>query len=152
MSTPTIVDRSVQDFQAWIGEIKRTADLADEQRAYDALRGVLHTLRDRLPANETTDLGAELPTLVRGVYYEGYAPQKTPETTRSVSQFLDALDQRVGQAPEFDHGAAAMAVFACLDKHLDAGQVDHVILALPKDVQELWPEEARNRAQARHAA
>ena len=152
MSTPSIVDRSVQDFGTWIGEIREAANLADEQRAYDALRGVLHVLRDRLPPHEATDLGAGLPTLVRGVYYEGYAPQDTPEKTRSEAQFLEALDERIGQAPEFDHGAAALAVFACIDKHLDAGQVDHVVLALPKNVQALWPEDARRRAEARQAA
>ena len=152
MSTPSIVDRSVKDFGAWIGEIRQTAGLADDQHAYDALRGVLHVLRDRLPPHEATDLGAGLPTLVRGVYYEGYAPQHTPEKTRSEAQFLEAVDERIGQAPEFDHGAATLAVFACIDGHLDAGQVDHVVLALPKDVQALWPEDARQRAEARQAA
>ena len=42
--------------------------------AYHALRAVLHALRDRLPAPEAADLAAQLTTIVRGVFYEGFQP------------------------------------------------------------------------------
>ena len=152
MSAPSIANRSVQEFEAWLNEIRDEATLADQQRAYDALRGVLHTLRDRMPPGEATDLGAQLPTLVRGVYYEAYAPQKTPQKTRTDKQFLETLRANIEPAPEFDIGAAAMAVFACLERHLESGMVDHVIRTLPGDVQELWPEESRRRLREREGA
>ena len=151
MTTPTVVTRAVQDFEAWLGEIRDAAGLADEQRAYDALRGVLHLLRDRMTPDEATDLGAQLPTLVRGVYYEGYAPRKTPEKQRTEAQFLDALADRIAPAEKMEVGAATLAVFACIEKHLDPGEVDHVILMMPADVQALWPEAARERAVQRQA-
>lgn len=42
-------------------------DLQDEDAAWSVLRGVLLHLRDRLPPDEATDLGSQLPTLVRGL-------------------------------------------------------------------------------------
>jgi uncharacterized protein (DUF2267 family) len=41
---------------------------------------VLHVLRDRLTPEQAVHLGAQLPILVRGVYYEGWgaSPQNPP--------------------------------------------------------------------------
>ena len=60
----------------------------DRQDAYRAVRGVLHTLRDRLPVEESAQLAAQLPTLLRGVFYEGAGarsgcPRRTTMSTRS---------------------------------------------------------------------
>jgi len=56
--------------------------------AYVALRATLHALRDRLPVEETAELAAQLPMLVRGVYYEGWDPTGKPVRERSLEGFL----------------------------------------------------------------
>jgi len=43
----------------------------DRHHADVALSAVLHALRDRLTVSEAAQLGAQLPMLVRGFYYEG---------------------------------------------------------------------------------
>ena len=48
------------------------------QQSYAALRAVLHALRDRLPVQESADLAAQLPVLIRGIYYEGWDPARVP--------------------------------------------------------------------------
>ncbi|WP_197496500.1 DUF2267 domain-containing protein [Mycobacterium sp. 1274761.0] len=57
-------------------EIEQIFDWSKDQRthSYAALRAVLHALRDRLPVNEAAQLGAQLPMLVRGIYYTGWNP------------------------------------------------------------------------------
>jgi len=55
----------------------------DERRAYNALRAVLHALRDRLTTEEIAQFGAQLPTFVRGVYYE--------VGTRLIPRFASAM-------------------------------------------------------------
>ncbi len=47
-------------------------------QSYALLRISLQALRDRLPVHHAVHLGAELPMLVRGFYYEGWEPDKVP--------------------------------------------------------------------------
>ena len=62
-------DKTVQTTNAWLKEIMEATGL-DRRRAYRALAAVLHALRDRLTVDEVAQLGAQLPILVRGLYYD----------------------------------------------------------------------------------
>ncbi|TJW74224.1 MAG: DUF2267 domain-containing protein, partial [Mesorhizobium sp.] len=55
--------------QQWVNELAQDLDWS-EQRAYRFLKSVLHTLRDWLSPKEMADLSAQLPTLIRGMYFE----------------------------------------------------------------------------------
>jgi uncharacterized protein (DUF2267 family) len=69
-----VFDQTLQKTNIWLKEIMD--DLGpDRQRAYHALRAVLHTLRDRLTVEEAAHLSAQLPLLVRGIYFEGWHPR-----------------------------------------------------------------------------
>jgi uncharacterized protein (DUF2267 family) len=142
MTVPSAIAHGVQQIQEWLKELRDNADLADEAEALGVLRSVLHQLRDRLTPEEAIELGAQLPVIVRGIYYEGWRPSKTPEKVRTKQKFLDEvmlkmLPRRV--APE----AAVKDVFALIAHHCDPGEVGDVIAQLPSDIKELWPMQAR---------
>jgi len=142
MTVPPAIAHGVQQMQEWLKELRDNADLADETEALSVLRGVLHQLRDRLTPEEAIELGAQLPVIVRGIYYDGWRPSRTPEKVRSKQKFLDEvmiklLPRRV--SPE----AAVKDVFALIAHHCDPGEVSDVIAQLPSDIKELWPMTAR---------
>lgn len=142
MTVPPALAHGMQQIQEWLKELRDNGDLADETEALSVLRGVLHQLRDRLTPEEALELGAQLPVIVRGIYYEGWRPSRTPEKVRTRQKFLDEvllkmLPRRV--APE----AAVRDVFALLAHHCDPGEIGDVIAQLPSDIKELWPVSAR---------
>lgn len=113
--------------------------LVDEQKAYAALRASLHQLRDRLTVEEATDLGAQLPLLIRGIYYEGWNPAGKPEKNDREG-FLAGVREKLKEHPEIDVDVAVPAVVRLLDHELTRGEVDDVINMMPKDLQQLWPQ------------
>ena len=73
---------------------KTKGELADEAAAYSVLRSVLHQLRDRLTLEEGVDLGAQLPLIVRGLYYDGWRPHRVPRKLTK-EKFLDELSKDI---------------------------------------------------------
>ena len=67
-------DSTLQTTNLWITEILQRLHWRDRHAAYHALRSVLHVLRDRLTIEKVVALGAQLPMLIRGFYYEGWHP------------------------------------------------------------------------------
>src|SRR3979409_1993907 len=80
-------------------EIEEAFGWPKERRnqSYAALRGVLHALRDRLTVEEAAQFGAQLPMLVRGLYYEGWDPSKTPVKLRR-DEFVGRFAREAGLA------------------------------------------------------
>lgn len=110
----------------------------NSHRAYSALRSVLHVLRDRLTADEAADLGAQLPLLVRGLYYEGWRPSAPALKYRHKEDFLQRVAQQCPGLAEDERELAVRAVFKVLTRHVTSGEIDHVKTQLPADVRALW--------------
>lgn len=66
-----VFDSTLQKTNEWLQQIMQQLGTDSRQEAYIGLRATLHTLRDRLPLEVVAHLGAQLPMLVRGIYYEG---------------------------------------------------------------------------------
>lgn len=110
----------------------------NSRRAYSALRAVLHVLRDRLTIEEAVDLGAQLPLLVRGVYYEGWRPSVHPLKYRHKEDFLQRVAELYPGLEEDQRELAVRAVFKVLARHVTSGEIEQVKDQLPADVRALW--------------
>lgn len=134
---PSMLDRTVQETNVWLREMEDELG-PDRQRAYHALRATLHTLRDRLAVDEAAHLGAQLPTLIRGIYYESWRPSQTPRKERSADEFLGHIAERLGGIGPMNPEAAARATFHRLSAHVSPGEIDDVKSALPEPIRRFW--------------
>lgn len=132
-----VFDRTLQITNIWLGEIMERLG-PDRQVAWRVLSTVLHKLRDRLPLELAVHLGAQLPLLVRGVYYDQFAPAKQPSDCRTPEEFTAEVAEGLGDIRPVDPEEAIAAVFGVLNRHLSEGQVSKVRSALPKGLRMLW--------------
>jgi uncharacterized protein (DUF2267 family) len=134
---PSIIEHSVEKTHVWLKDLGR--QLGDEDRVYAfrVLRAVLHTLRDRLTVELAATLGAQLPTLIRGVYYEDWRPSRTPLAIHDVDAFLQRVADEGHMAGETEASVAVGAVMAVLRAHVTTGEIDDVLAVLPADIRAL---------------
>ncbi|NBB69665.1 MAG: DUF2267 domain-containing protein [Alphaproteobacteria bacterium] len=139
-------DRTFHETHIWLKELMTALGIEERRHAYRILKGVLHAVRDRLTVDEAAQFGAQLPMLIRGFYYEGWRPADVPVRARSKAQFLELVDDRLGDALDavggIDTERAATAVFEVVARHVAAGEVADVVHHMPKDAKALWPEPA----------
>jgi uncharacterized protein (DUF2267 family) len=133
------IESTVHTTNAWLKELMGELGWQDRHRAFQALRAVLHALRDRLTVEEVADLGAQLPMLVRGLYYEGWVPSGKPLKERKKEEFLAHIAAALRDHPEVFPEGVAWAVFKLLRNHVSAGEIADVTHILPAQIRSLWP-------------
>ena len=136
-----VFDETLHVTNAWLKGVMKATESDEREDAFTALRAVLQALRDRLTVDDAVHLGAQLPMLVRGFYYEGWHPAGRPYRERSKEQFLDHVEERMRGREHLDAEQVTRAVFRLLSERVSAGEIAQVKHALPKPVRELWPEE-----------
>ncbi|HTR15083.1 MAG TPA: DUF2267 domain-containing protein [Roseiarcus sp.] len=133
------LEHTIQQTNIWLKKLGEDLHLEERQDAYVALRAVLHVLRDRLTPEQAVHLGAQLPILVRGIYYEGWRPAQTPANERQPAEFAALVAAQM--PPQLGREAlrVAKAVFGLLENELDWGETAKIIATLPAPLRGLWP-------------
>lgn len=133
-----VFENTQRKTEHWIENVAHNMGSTDMERSYHVLRSVLHAVRDRLPPDDAVHLGAQMPMLVRGFYYEGWHPAGKPEHYRHKEDFLAHIAHDVPNLDPVQRERAATAVFSVLSQELSGGEADQVRHALPAEVRELW--------------
>jgi uncharacterized protein (DUF2267 family) len=139
MTAITTLDKTIQKTNVWMRETLVQLGWTSNPRAYTALRAVLHALRDRLPLAEAVQLGAQLPTFLRGVYYEGWNPARTPIKDRRRETFLSEIRAAFQPRADVDEEQVARAVVRVLLNHVSKGEMEQVRNSLPHDIRAFFP-------------
>lgn len=134
MTHVDIIDRNVEKAHVWIGEVADQLETDDHQAAYRVLRAFLHAVRDRLTVNEAAQLAAQLPDLIRGIYYEGWVPSRTPVSYRNLDEFLRRVSDEALLAGETEASYAATAAARVLRGHVSEGELNDVLGMLPEEL------------------
>jgi uncharacterized protein (DUF2267 family) len=138
MSTNTkvsAVDHAMHIAHAWINDVARELDTEDREFAYRVLRAWLHTLRDRLPVEASAHFAAQLPDLIRGVFYAGWNPNAVPEKYDAEEYTVRFL--REATISLHDVGKVAAATTAAVSHHLPQAHMDKVLGQLPPGIRTL---------------
>lgn len=143
MTGTRVFDRTLHKTNQWLKDVMRTMDWDSRERAYQALRATLHSVRDVLTFEEVVQLGAQLPMLLRGVYYEGWSPKYTPVRLKTVGEFFLLVRIHLGPGAKFTNGQLRDFTHACIHvvaKHISAGELREVKAILPRKLKALVPE------------
>lgn len=132
-----IIDRSVEKAHVWINDLAEELGTEDQHEAYRVLRAFLQTLRDHLPVDSAAHLSAQLPLLIRGVFFEGWDPSRTPERARDVASFLSRIASEARLAGETEASFAATAAARVLNRHVSTGEGENLLKVLPQHLREL---------------
>ena len=132
-------DSAVQTANLWLREVDDRLLSEDRQVAWEAMRAVLHVLRDRLPLEAVLGLSAQTPLLIRGLLLEGWRPQDGPSGLHDPAAFGDAVTDRLPRSFPFSARDAVEAVLGMLGARLDPGEVRKVLACLPEPLRPLWP-------------
>jgi uncharacterized protein (DUF2267 family) len=134
-----VFDTTLHKTNAWLNDLMDVLAWEDKQKAYRALRATLHALRDRLTVEEVAQLGAQLPMLIRGFYYEGWNPTDKPLRERHKEQFLARIQDEFRGSDVIDPAGVARAVFMVLAERVTQGEIEDVQHVLPTALRDLWP-------------
>jgi uncharacterized protein (DUF2267 family) len=135
----SILDLSseVQATEEWVDDLMRRLDWHDRQRAFSALLASLHALRDCMGRDEAVYVGAQLPPLLRGFYYEGWHPGTRKPASRDA--FLDHIHDGVHRDVAVDAEQVARAAMALLAARIPAAELEDAKAATPSAIHNLWP-------------
>lgn len=133
-------DRTVNTSEKWIMEVAEELGTENYSEALQGFRATIHVLRDRVKVNDATNLGAQLPVLLAGYYYEGWNSAQVPVALRNKKDFLDAVQRNIDN---FDHSLDSKecvpAVLSVLSKRISDGQINKIKSNMPDELLELWP-------------
>jgi uncharacterized protein (DUF2267 family) len=133
-----VFDTTLHKTKSWLNELMQVLGSQDRHEAYLAMKATLHALRDRLTVEEVAQLGAQLPMLIRGFYYEGWDPTGKPLRVRQKEQFLARIEQQFRGDDGINAERLARAVFTVLAKRVSEGEIEDVKHILPAEIRDLW--------------
>lgn len=129
-----VFDETVQKTNILLKEIEKEFDWENHRNlSYAALRTVLHTLRDRLTIQETADLAAQLPLLVKGIFYEGWDPSRVPIKMEK-EEFIEEIRKNFPYSLDRPITDVVVVVVGALQRFVSTGEIEDILSILPKDL------------------
>lgn len=142
MSPSALQPRALEEALAvsarWIEDLGDRLGWRERRNVLPAMIAALHGLRDAIDREEAIALGACLPTLLRGFYYEGWRPSARLSPTRA--HLLERIHEAVHREPGIDPEQVARAVFALLAERLPGPELEEAKAFTPDELRSLWPD------------
>ena len=132
-----VFDGTLETTHVWLNEICDELG-PDKHVAWKVLSVVLQKLRERLPLPLAAHLGAQLPLMIRGVYYDQFEPGRLPAERTTREGFIHEVHEALSDTRPVNPEHAIRCVFGVLGRHVSKGQVRKICDALPHGMRQLW--------------
>ena len=134
-----VFERTTHEAHEWVNDLAGRTGWSNEREVLRLLRTVLVNIRDHLPVNEMAQFSAQLPLILRGTFYEGWQPKKTPVRERHAADFTAAVEAQVGEVLDYRGESDIKAVFNVINARISRGEVEDVRACLPQELRDMWP-------------
>lgn len=111
-------------------------------KASRILRAVLHAIRNHLTVEESLQLMAQLPMMIKALYVDQWRIPQHTERIHHVTQFLDEIRKWDNEQAGYDFGnnesaaTAVKAVFRTLNYYISTGEFEDIIAVLPTEIKD----------------
>jgi uncharacterized protein (DUF2267 family) len=133
-----VFDKTLQDTNTWLKRLMETLRIDDRHAAYVLLRATLHAIRDRVGSENAVHLGAQLPMLLRGLYYEGWRMTQPATKERDVDAFIVHVCEELPPDLFDDPERAVCATLAVIRSMIDPGEALKLIHLFPVHLRDFW--------------
>ena len=134
-----VFERTTHEAHEWVNDLAGRSGWTNEREVLRLLRTVLVKIRDHLPVDEMAQFSAQMPTILRGMFYEGWQPKLTPVHERTSAEFVDAIADKIGDVLDYRGEDDIVAVFKTINAHISRGEVEDVRACLPQQLRDIWP-------------
>lgn len=135
----------VQKAEAIQNEVARELGFPEDKKlAGRVLRAVLHTLRQRLTIQESFQMLAQFPMMLKAIYVDGWKYSEKPTKIKNVGEFVKEVIRQDGPTGHFDITTAKdgenviRAVLKVIRNYVSDGEVQDILDTMPKDLRPLW--------------
>jgi uncharacterized protein (DUF2267 family) len=134
-----ILEKNIHQTMDWLYTIEEECDWEEEnqRKAFAALRVVLHELRDLLPVENAIHLSAQLPLIIRGLFFENWSTHSSRPKIRKKEDLLACIEEGLYSYPEIDGEEVIRGVLRVLSDKVSEGEWRKVIAVLPSDIKDL---------------
>ncbi|MFT6075392.1 MAG: hypothetical protein ACJAVT_000680 [Yoonia sp.] len=126
-----VIDHTVHLTHEWINELADRLDWTSARDVLRLMRSTLRAIRDHLRVDETAQFSAQLPLLIRVMYFEGWVPKTTPIKERHLEDFVSRIEVLVADVKEYRGAADIQAVLKMLNARISRGEVEDIRANLP---------------------
>ncbi len=135
-----VFDTTIQETNIILKDIEEEFGWeGNRKKAYDLLRAVLQTLRDLLTVEEAVEASAQLPMLVRGIFFEGWKPSKTPRRMSRGELFVEVRKKFMNESDQSTENLV-QGVLLALGRHISKGELEDIKSIIPKKLLAIFGE------------
>jgi uncharacterized protein (DUF2267 family) len=129
----TLIVKNTHILHTWLNHINEQTDWEGSAYAFDALKATLQALRIYLLLPHLAHVGAQLPLIIRGIFFENWKPSRLPINKRNLTHFLHIIKEHMHHS-DIDPETAARAVLKTLAAKSHEAEIEKIQRLLPNDI------------------